>query len=627
MVPKAVHIIVIFTCLCYTLVAQNSKKASRLTEKAEGSIVDRDFIKAKHLLKRALEADNAHGPAYLKLAAIYSVFQQRDSALLYYNTYSDHIDAEKIPGKLWLRIAELNYSAGNYQRARTAIDRVPDPTYLLKASIDFSLESVAKGLTLEIEELPSAINQFQLQYFPALTIDENTIIYTKRDTNLPASDEDMVISTRIDGEWIPSQSISKEINTPFNEGACSISADGSTLIFAACEGRMTFGSCDLFITFRQGNKWSTPENLGSRVNSQYWDSQPSLSADGRTLFFSSNRPGGEGKRDIWLTSFDGRVWREPVNLGNPVNTAFDETTPFIHANSTTLFFSSQGHVGLGGYDLLATERREGHWTKPRNLGFPINTHHDELSLFVNPAGSTGYYAKELSKAVTIVESILVKFQIPYDTLVKSKSSYITGRVLDADSGEPIGADFKMTNLNDSSDIYFVRSDSLTGSYFLALTQGRDYGVFVSKKGYLFEDLKFQAKENTVLHPDTINLFLKPLRPGESIVLENIYFEFDEYRLDRKSLSELNALVHFLKSNDNFTFEIQGHTDNIGDQNYNMQLAQSRAKTVYNYLLNNGIPKERMRYKGYGDGEPLASNASESGREKNRRITFVILANH
>lgn len=615
-------VIIIFSCL--TLTAQNTRKSERLTNKADEAIKERKFDKAVELLYKAIEADQTYGNAYLKLAGIYNIFQKQDSALLYYNQYVAVVPEREINERLWLRVAELNYLAGDYQRAKYAIDRMQDSPPFLRQSIEFSLASIANKKELEIEELPEAINQYQLQYFPALTVDEKVIIYTKRDSNSPSSDEDIVVSSQINGTWIPAQSISKVINSRYNEGASTISADGKTLIFAACEGRTTFGSCDLFITYREGNQWSEPENLGPRVNSQYWDSQPSLSADGRTLYFVSNRPKGIGKRDIWVSRYDGKEWKEPENLN--INTPYDDTTPFIHANNSLLFFSSEGYPGLGGFDLFVTSIAGTEGTRPRNLGYPINTHHDELSLFVNASGTTGYFAKERNRDGSIYESKIVKFKIPADTLVPEKTSYVTGRVLDAKTNHPIGTTLKMVNLNDTTDTYYGRADSVTGRYFLVLTEGREYGVFINKENYLFEDLNFLSRESTALQPDTLDIYLRPIEKGDMIVLKNIYFDFDKYTLDSRSLSELHEVVYFLQQNSRLQFEIQGHTDNVGDHHYNQELSERRAQTIYDFLISRGIDKTRMSYKGFGSSKPMESNASEEGRHRNRRIVFKVLSN-
>lgn len=606
-----------------TAIAQDyQRRAVKLTEKADEMVRDRNFDEAKQLLKKAIKADPAYPTPYMRLATIYSVYLYRDSAALYYNELVKVAPAS-ISEKVWHRIAGLNFSLGDYDRAFYAINKVDKPDSLLQQSIEFSLESIEKGIKIEIEDLPATINAFQLQYFPVLTIDEGTIIYTKRDSDRPSADEDIVISKKINGEWIPAQSISSNINSRFNEGACTISADGRTLIFTSCEGRASFGSCDLYISHREGNQWSAPQNLGSKVNSQYWDSQPALSADGHHLYFSSNRPGGVGKRDIWYSRLTPAGWSNAVNLGTSINTNYDETTPFVHANNELLFFSSEGHPGLGGFDLFVAKKERDKWLNPQNLQYPINTFEDELSLFINADASRAYYAKEYQVHDQAV-SKLVSFKFPMDTLVTHRSSYVTGRVFDASSGEPIGADFTMADLADSTDTYQVRSDSVTGRYFLVLTQGKHYGVFISKKGYLFEDLSFQATGTTALSPDTVDIPLSPIRIGFSMVLENIYFDFDSYHLNPSSRMELEEMVSFLQENERLRFEIQGHTDDHGSHEYNMTLSEKRAESIYNYLRQRGIRESLMSYRGYGSTDPLVPNSSEENRARNRRIAFKVL---
>ncbi len=603
-----------------------NKRAVKLTEKAEEAAKSRDFEEAKTLLKKAIEADPLYPKAYRRLATIYSVYLQPDSAAYYYNLLTEMIPADQIDERLWDRIAGLNFEVGDYHKAQQAISHVSDPNPLLAQSIAFSVKSVQEARPLEIQELPPAINAYQLQYFPVLTVDERTIIYTKRDANNPSSDEDLVVSVRINDEWIPSQSISREINSPFNEGACTISADGSTLIFTSCEGRSSFGSCDLYVTYGQGNKWTKPENLGSGINSRYWDSQPSLSADGRVLYFASNRPGGVGKRDIWSSQLTETGWSEPVNLGKPINTPFDETTPFIHVNNDLLFFSTQGYPGLGGFDLFFSEKTNGQWSLPTNLGYPINTVNDELSLFINASGTYGYYAIEKTESGVTSTTNIVKFKVPFDSLVKKKASYVTGRVQDGITGKPLGARMRMSNLNDTTDTYWVNSDSISGRYFLVLTEGNEYGVFIRKKDYLFEDLKFEAQSSTALRPDTLDILLHPIEAGASLTLENIYFEFNEHLLNPKSRSELNEIVEYLKLNKSLIFEIQGHTDTVGTESYNLALSEKRARTVYNYLLSKGVDESRMFSQGYGGSQPIADNSTENGRDLNRRITFRVISN-
>lgn len=599
------------------------RKALKLVEKAEESIKTRDFLSAKEYLNKAIRSEPTYSKPYFRLSTIYNLYRQLDSATHYYNLALSVTPESQVTEKMWERSAGLNYESGNYETAFRAITHVADPDPRLKASIELSKKSVDNGIEIEQEVMPSTVNAYQLQYFPSLTVDENTIIFTKRNSNAPSSDEDLMISTRINGEWIPAQSLSKDINTPFNEGASTISADGRTLIFTSCEGRPSFGSCDLYITYREGNKWSKPENLGATINSRYWESQPSLSADGRVLYFASNRPGGFGKRDLWVSKLRRNGWSPPSNLGKDVNTQYDETTPFIHVNGKTLFFSSEGHPGLGGFDLFVTHKKDTAWSVPTNLGYPVNTRFDEISLFINAGGTHGYYAKEQKIQGQIAKSELVRFPLPGDSLIENRSSYVVGRVMDEITKKPLGATLRMTNLNDTIDTYFISSDSISGRYFLVLTEGNQYGVFVKRINYLFEDLSFTATESSVLKPDTIDIYLKPITAGASVTLENIYFQTDEYKLDAKSKSELIELAEYIVENEHQSFLIEGHTDNVGAETYNLELSTKRAETVYHYLLDAKVPPSSVQYKGFGSSRPLGSNETPEGREQNRRITVSI----
>ncbi len=609
------------------LLAQNvSNRAIRLVEKSKQARKDRDFAKAIELLEKAIEIDQSYGEPYLALAGIYQLYQQQEKVLLYYNRYSEVTPAEKINPKLWERIAELNFRFGEYKEAAQAINHIQSPDSVLKTSIDFSISETENEEFIFLENLPDAINAYQLQYFPVITVDENTIIYTKRNSNSPSSDEDIVISKKLNGEWIPSQSISTLINSEYNEGACSISADGRMLVFTSCEGRPSFGNCDLYVSYKVGHNWSKPENMGKEINSSYWDSQPALSADGRIIYFSSNRSGGYGKRDIWMSRFIGETWTEPENLGSKINTSGDEITPYIHVNSKTLFFASDGHVGLGGFDLYLSERIDSVWALPTNLGYPINTNNDEISVIINSKGTHGYYALETSNNGVVSKSEIVKFRFPGDSLMSHHSGYVTGRVIDQNTREYLKADIEMVNLADSSDVNKVQSDSVTGGYFLVLTVDNEYGVFVDKPGYLFEDFTFMVKESSILSPDTVDILLTEIKPGAKLILENIYFDFDDYHLHSKSISELKQIVSYLKSNPNLVFVIEGHTDGVGSEEYNLVLSENRVKAVYDYLARQGVSKSRMKYVGFGSSQPLINSESAKDQEKNRRIQFKVLSN-
>ncbi|MEQ8241217.1 MAG: OmpA family protein [Cyclobacteriaceae bacterium] len=610
------------TIICFGTLAQNGK-SQRMYKKAEEAMAARDFKSGKAFYQKAIEADETNEKAYLRLAAIHSLYRVKDSALLYYEGYTQVTPPPKINSKIWLNIADLNYQLGRYQRASAAIQKVrssseqSDYTDRLENNINFAILEISKGTKLEIEELPPAINQFQLQYFPVMTVDGQSIFYTKRNGSARQFDEDIVHAKLMDKQWSNAQSVSENINTTYNEGACTISADGRMLIFTACEGdRVIYGSCDLFISYKKGDKWSIPENMGSVINSKHWDSQPSLSGDGRTLYFSSDRPGGYGKRDIWMSTNSGTSWSKPINLGAKVNSSFDETTPFIHVNNQSLFFASNGFNNMGGFDLfLTTKQKENGWSYPENLGYPINTFQDELSLFINAAGTRSYYSIENNFGQE-ASSKLVSFRLNNDSLIYP-ASYVTGIIRDEDTNAALEANLEMVNLSDSTDTYITRSDSTDGRYFLVLKERSNYGVFIDKKNYLFEDITFKATSRDALKPDTLDIFLSPIKKGKSVVIDNIYFSFDEYTLNQESMAELKSIVRFMKNNKDLKFLIEGHTDKRGQASYNQQLSENRAKSVYDFLVNRGISRDRLDFKGFGASQPLA----EGDQNVNRRIEF------
>ncbi|MFY0601689.1 MAG: OmpA family protein [Cyclobacteriaceae bacterium] len=630
----AILLLLIITCLSgfAQKLSTENKKSLKKFQKAEAAVIDRDFRNAIDLFQQSIKIDSSFREPYLKLAGIYKLYQNKDSAKLYYEGYVKVTPEEKVSWKVWKSLAYLHFSMGEYSKADFAIKELSklkpehfnEPELsLLSSSIDFSIKAIKNPTNTNLHYLPSEVNQYQLQYFPVLTVDGGTLFYTKRDTNQPNSDEDIVFSQRSDQGWTKSVSVSKSINTELNEGACTISADGRLLIFTSCDEGRTYGSCDLFFSVKEGDRWTRPENMGSRVNSKYWDSQPALSGDGRTLYFSSNRPGGFGKRDLWSTRNNGRDWSVPKNLGRPINGFKDETTPFIHASNNALFYSSTSHAGMGGYDLFVSEKQNNIWKKPKNLGFPINSFEDEVSIFVSAEGNEAYYSKEVFTKGAIESSQIVRFDFLQDSIELDKSTYVTGVVQETGTGKFLRAELVLMNLNDSSDLYYANSDSVTGRYFLTVTENIEYGFFIDKKDYLFENVSFLAKQNSAFNPDTIDIRLRPIKTGEIVTLQNIYFDFNEYNLNSKSIQELSRIIAYLKSNPSIKFVIEGHTDNRGSDSYNLTLSQKRAEAVRTYLIDKGIEQSRLSAVGYGASQLVDFKEDETTHKVNRRIVFRV----
>jgi Tol biopolymer transport system component len=282
------------------------------------------------------------------------------------------------------------------------------------------------------------------------------------------------------GKWTHPESISKNINTRLNEGTCTISADGRKLIFTSCTGRDGIGSCDLYETKKIGSDWTTPKNLGRNVNSVEWESQPSLSADGRTLYFVSDRRSGLGRRDIWISTTDENGnWTKAVNAGKQINSQFDEISPFIHANNRTLFFASNGLPGFGGYDLFSTDKDSTAWTMPKNIGAPINDNEDQFSLFITADGKKGYYSHEETLESGFSKSKIFEMVIPEESQIEFRSNYVKGIIRDKDDKHPISAKIELINIRRNRVESLVDSDSITGEYLMVLTHGAEYAHYLN----------------------------------------------------------------------------------------------------------------------------------------------------
>ena len=593
-------------------------------ESARQLIKERKFEKGISLYQKCLSKEPTFVEAHWALASIFKNLGDLDTSFYHLDQYYSAADKPGISAQKLIILAEQYFKQGVYVKAKACMDQfqlyqmpTDQDDSLLMVSIAYADKHQKTEAGLVPKALPLPVNRYHTQYFPTLTIDNNTLIYTKRSR---ASDEDLVVSYRVDGVWTPATLLSRNIHSEFNEGAASISADGRTLIFTMCEKGQTFGSCDLFISKKQGDFWSNPENLGEVVNSKNWDSQPSLGADGNILYFSSDRPGGMGKRDIWYTQRVEDTWAQPKNMGTIINSVKDDVTPFIHTNGENLIFASNGRTGFGGYDLFMSEQKQGKWQAPSNLGHTVNNHLDQLSFIISADGSTAYFSQEFKRADGKLNSQIVELPIAADSLVKHTSSYIFGRVTDAISQRPLKAKIDLFDIITNELKYSTYSDSISGEYFFALNEGLSYGVYAGAKGYFFEDFRFDIKNSTSWQPDTLDIALSPLELGASMILENIYFESASYELTNNSQSELKIVVEFLVEN-RINIQIEGHTDQTGDVEYNQRLSEQRAKAVYDFLIESGIPSDQLKFKGFGSTQPVELDPVLS--DQNRRIEFRI----
>lgn len=613
-----------------------NKKAIALYTEADNYRVRGQFPEAISLLKQAIEKDNDFVEAYYRLGITYMTIKRYEEATSVFEQGLAKTADEKKQKVFWFDLGETYFNRGEYQKADSLISAFLKAETVnrsrieyakkLKANIDFAAQNQATAAAYKQKPLSDTVNAFAKQYFPVLTADQSSLIFTRREGHTDNFDEDLVVSFKDRrGRWTSPQSISKNINSMYNEGTCTISADGRKLIFTSCTGRDNLGSCDLFESHKTGDEWSVPENLGPFVNSTEWESQPSLSADGRTLYFISDRRGGIGRRDIWVSTLDNKgEWTRAKNIGKPINTVYDEISPFIHVNNRTLYFASNGQTGFGGYDIFFSELDSSKWTAPKNIGPPINNHEDQFSLFITADGKKGYYSHEETTTGINASSRIYELEFPKESQVRYRSNYVKGVIRDSKTRAPLAATVELISIETNRTESLVESDSITGEYLIVLTQGAEYALYVSKENYVFKSLNFNYSDVTDFEPIILDIYLDPIAEGSTVVLENLFFDTDRYELKPKSLSELQKITRFLNENPNTRIEIGGHTDNVGNPSYNRELSEKRANSVYQYLIQQKISPKRLLAKGYGAQKPVASNENEIGRRQNRRIEFKLI---
>jgi len=619
--------------------SSTNSKAIKLYEKAVDLYENRKDAESQAEVLKALDKDPSFSEAHLLLATIYTDAKQSDKAIEEYKKIFEE-NFRSFPNA-YSNCATLELHLGRYTDAKSHYEKfllferiIPDAKENAEANLqscNFAIEALKHPVPFEPVNMGEAINTPKAEYFPAVTADDQQFLFTRNNrTEQNPLQEDFYASKKVEGKWTPAQPLS-EINTPANEGAPCLSADGKYLFFCSCQemdgsygpDRKGYGSCDIFCSLKIGDRWTKPVNIGSPVNSKYWESQPSFSSDGKTLYFLSNRPGGYGDADIWMSVLneDGS-WGKPVNLGPKINTKGKEESVYIHPDNQTLYFASDGHIGMGGMDLYVSRRDEkGEWGTPVNLGYPINTFGDENSLLVSAPGILAYFASNRPGGFGDLD--LYQFDL-YDGAQPGKITYVKGKVYDSKSKRPLNASFELIDLQTAKTIVESESNTGNGEFLLTLPVNKDYALNVSRSGYVFYSENFSLKGITdVLKPFMMDVPMQPIDTGVTVELKNIFFETNQFDLKDESKTELQKLVSFLNLNKTLKIEISGHTDNTGDKKSNLLLSKNRAKAVYDYLVNNSVSENRLSYKGYGDSRPKAPNDTPGNRSKNRRTEFKI----
>jgi outer membrane protein OmpA-like peptidoglycan-associated protein len=612
------------------------KRAIKYFEEGEAFLRRKQLNEAEKKYEAAYERSSDFYEAYLKHAQLLLSRGRAKEALAVTKGGQSRLPIKNndfFKGKLgWLE-GQIYLFQGAFEKAINTLEAYQpffDEEFLQSEEykeklqqLEIIAEGIKNPIDIKKEKLSPPINKFRLQYFPVLTADGSQLFFTKRDGMSSRQNEDIFYSNFDKGKWSEPETISTLINTSYNEGTCSISADGNLLIFTSCNTPASRGSCDLYITARLNGSWQAPVNMGNKVNSRYWESQPSLSADGSLLFFSSNRPEGEGGIDIWVSErLQDGSWSFAKNLGPEVNTKRDEVSPFIFFNNTVLFFASDGHPGFGAKDIFkSTIGRKG-FEKPENLGFPINDQKDQLALFITAQKDFAYYTENNYLREEVDSSFLYRFDFPKEIDLGHELIVTQGKVINEETGEAVEALLSLVDLDNDSTIYNFRSDGKDGTFTMIYQDKNNSGLYVEKQGYMPKI--FNVGRDSLRNKEDFQIYLEPIASGKYFIFENIFFDFDQTDLKDVSLSSLKRLHKFLLDHPEVAILIVGHTDNVGNNNYNLELSTRRAEKVKEYLLGAGIAAERLETEGRGASEPIRPNDTEENRGFNRRIEVFIL---
>jgi outer membrane protein OmpA-like peptidoglycan-associated protein len=587
-------------------------------------------------LLEAIDEDNNFIEAYLLLGEVYTDTRRDSLAILTFKK-AIAINPDFFP-PLYSNLASIELNNGLYEDAynHTKIYlsyKSQNPKFRVSAeyllrSCEFAMEGVKKPVAFDPRNMGDAINDEHDQYWPSISADGQTFVITQLmpiDSRKPLiannRQEDFYVSTWKDNAWEKARNVGPPLNTSNNEGAQSISADGKVMVFTGCNRRDGFGGCDLYISQKTNDQWSVPTNMGRNVNSSAKETQPSISADGRTIYFASNRQNTKGGLDIWKVEMnDSSEWSTPVNLGDSINTPYDEQSPFIHPDDRTLYFSSTGWPGFGRFDLFVTRKlTDSTWQAPKNLGYPINTHFSDEGLIVNAKGNMAYYS---SNRGGYGGRDIFAFEL-YKEIQPTPVSYMKGLVYNAETKANLVANFELIDLETFKLVMRAKSNT-DGTFLICIPAGKDYALNVSKKGFLFYSDNFTMKGGDYTKPFVKDVPMEPLKVGSKVVMKNIFFNNDSYELLKESKVELGKLLTMLNEVKNLKIEISGHTDNSGSIEYNQKLSENRAKAVANYLIEHGISASRISWKGYGEKQPISGNDTSEGKAKNRRTEFKVM---
>lgn len=569
---------------------------------------DNNFTLAEQYLKKVIDACPDDIPeAYFHLGKLAYTTNQKCDAINYFKkflTYQGDFDTLFAEAKMLMKWSE-------------------EICKLINNPVPFNPKLV-KGISSQLDDyLVSLSPDNEIAYYTRKTKDYQISGYKSE----PAFQEKFYFSYRISDNVFDN---GKEMPYPFNrnenEGGATITGNNKELIYTVCKmvtSPRQYYNCDLYSSKNIKGYWTDIVPL-ERVNRpDTWESMPSVTADGKELYFVSNRSGGVGGYDIYKSIKDENgEWSEPINIGKPINTSGDEKSPFIHTDTRTLYFSSNGRPGIGGYDIYYVKLNDNNEkTDVKNIGYPINTENDEVGFIVSIDGKYGYFSSNNIKNESLGGMDFYYFSL-YNEAKPEEVILVKGNLKSEDTTKPIKATVQIKSL-ESKRVTFIPVDE-DGDYVASLLKNEDYLLTIKGEDIVYQSTYVAAKDSITAPVIKLEMEVQPIEVGMHYRLHNIYFAFNSADILSSSQKVLDEFIVFLNDHPTMTISIEGHTDNVGSDEFNLILSENRAKAVYNYLVNNGIDADRLQYKGFGKTAPIATNETEEGRAMNRRTEFVIL---
>ncbi|MFY0689218.1 MAG: PD40 domain-containing protein [Cyclobacteriaceae bacterium] len=599
-----------------------------------------DFENAINKLKEAVNIKNDYQDAWYSLAQAFNYTKRWDEAVYSFDrlktinpNYSPKMYFDECKALIESEKWEEAKAAANQYLAR--VKDIPENKQKRHQGIyrlNYASESAAiraMAATMEDPILLTAINSASGDYMPQVSPTGTRLYFTSvrqggfddPDANSPMDfGEDLYYSQLVDSLWSAPQLLPEPLNSIGDDFGSAFTGDGQTMVYVRCGPEVEIGNCDLYITQLVGTEWTNPVNMGNVVNSEGWDSQPSISSDGMKIVFTSARNGGYGGSDLYVVEKNHLgVWGVPQNLGGFVNTPFSENSPYLAPDGKTLYYASSGHPGYGGMDIFYSKFEKGKWSKPINLGAPLNSKGDDTNFSITAEG-IGYFS---SSRLDPDNYDIFQIELP-DELKPKPTVVVQGIVSNVKTQEPIGAVVLIEDINTGELLSVNKSNSSSGEYLVVLPAGRDYSVSASSKGFFFFSQSFELPADTSYQEIVNDIALEPIEKGTKVILNNIFFESGRAELKPISYVELNKAVDLLEDNGTMVIEIGGHTDNLGSDELNLKLSEKRAEAVQQYLVLAGIEETRVRFVGYGETQPIADNTTDDGRAKNRRTEFEIV---